>query len=175
MMSKLIKLLFIGRFDHQKGIDILLKVFRENSFPNIELILVGGSILQDRQFEIPAGVKHIGWLDAKKVKKYYKLCDAVIMPSRWEGFSLVALEAMKNKKALIASTATSLPEAVIDKVTGILFEIDKPEELCSILLSLDKRTLSQMGEKGYQRYKENFTAEIMNFHTLEIYKQLLKN
>jgi glycosyltransferase involved in cell wall biosynthesis len=173
--TETIILLFVGRFDYQKGIDILLKLFTTRAFPNIELILIGDNVLNKDKFNIPPSVQHLGWLESAEIEKYYKLCDAVIIPSRWEGFGLVALEAMKNKKAVIASNVAALPEIVVNEVTGILFEIDKPDELYSILLSLDKKKLSQMGEKGYKRYKENFTADIMNFNILESYKQLLKN
>lgn len=174
MMTEPIKLLFVGRFDYSKGVDIILELFRKEKFPNIELILIGDNVLKNEPITIPDGAKHLGWLKFSIVDKYYKLCDAVIMPSRWEGFGLVALEAMRNRKAVIASKRGALPEIVVDKVTGILFELDKPEELCVIFRSLDKKKLSLMGEAGYKRYKENFTADIMNFNILENYKRLLQ-
>lgn len=52
---------------------------------------------------IPDNVESIGWINHDEIDSYYSLFDAVIIPSRWEGFGLVAIEAMKNAKAIIVS------------------------------------------------------------------------
>ena len=50
---------------------------------------------------IPDNVESIGWINHDEIDSYYSLFDAVIIPSRWEGFGLVAIEAMKMLKPLL--------------------------------------------------------------------------
>ncbi|MGR5878071.1 glycosyltransferase family 4 protein [Bacillus pacificus] len=93
-----INLLFVGRFDRQKGLDILLEFFNTYNMEHIDLYIIGDSILENQQLVIPNNIKLIGWVENTNIDSYYSLFDAVIIPSRWEGFGLVAIEAMKNKK-----------------------------------------------------------------------------
>ncbi|MFC0213512.1 glycosyltransferase [Paenibacillus chartarius] len=164
-----INMLFVGRFDKQKGLDILLDVFSRNTFPNIQLYIIGGGVLGDVNVKFPDNVVHLGWIDNKFLDSYYAKCDVLIMPSRWEGFGLVAVEAMKNKKAVIASNRGALPEIVLHGKTGYIFDISKPEQLIEILRTLDKSKLTEMGLNGYEAYKEKFSAERMNKELLECY------
>lgn len=169
-----IRLLFVGRFDKQKGLDILFSLFNKEKFTCLDLIVAGENILSEQQISIPFGVTYLGWLKPSEVEIQYKLCDAVIMPSRWEGFSLVAIEALKHRKPLIASNVTSLPEIVQHQVNGYLFDNNKPEELKTILQTLDKKKLELMGEKGHETYNKHFTAEIMNKKIINCYKSLIE-
>jgi glycosyltransferase involved in cell wall biosynthesis len=169
-----IQLLFVGRFDRQKGFDILLNVFTKERLSNISLIVVGSEVLEDNsRFVTVPNIKNLGWLSPGEVEEQYRLCDAVVMPSRWEGFGLVAIEAMRNKKAVIASNVAALPEIVEDGVNGFLFDVGRPEELVNILRSLNKEQLIRMGLNGYEIYQQKFTSEMMNEKIMKLYEKLL--
>ncbi|MFJ7756510.1 glycosyltransferase, partial [Peribacillus muralis] len=170
-----INILFVGRFDRQKGIDILLDVIRNTTLKNIHLYLIGDSVLSkgDIPFNLPENVTKIGWVNKEEIDIYYQSIDAVIIPSRWEGFGLVAIEAMKNKKAVIASNRGALPELIIDGTNGFIFDINNINTLNLILESLDKETLKTLGENGYKYYNENFTCENMNIKILNVYSSIL--
>ncbi|MCC5464127.1 glycosyltransferase [Pelosinus baikalensis] len=168
-----INILFVGRFDRQKGLDILLDTFAEYKLDNIELYLIGDSVLNKHKISIPNSVHQLGWVDNSIIDEYYSMCDVVIIPSRWEGFGLVAVEAMKNKKAVIASNRGALPEIVLDNYNGYIIDIHKRDELYSLLINLDKVKLKKMGENGYALYKQKFTDEILNKQILELYMRLL--
>ncbi len=167
-----IKLLFVGRFDRQKGIDILLELFEKYELANVELYVIGQSVISEQKFTIPNGVHQLGWINNSLIDQYYASCDAIIVPSRWEGFGLVAVEAMKNKKAVIASNRGALPEIVIDGYNGFIFDIDKKEELFELLNRLKKEKLVEMGMNGYKLYKDNFTDDLLNDKILNLYKSL---
>lgn len=98
-----INLLFVGRFDKQKGLDILIDIFKNNNLPKIKLYIIGEPVVSQAEFQFPQNVINLGWIDNKLLDSYYSDMDAVIMPSRWEGFGLVAIEAMKNRKPVIVS------------------------------------------------------------------------
>lgn len=166
-----INLLFVGRFDKSKGIDIVLDVFEKNNFENIHLYTVGSKVLNS---ENPTNqiinVTNIGWINNTLIDSYYKLFDAVIIPSRWEGFGLVAIEAMRNSKAIIASNRGALPELVNTNLNGYIFDLGNPTELVQILNNLDKEVLKTMGKNGYSLFCEKFTSEVMNNKIIEAYK-----
>jgi glycosyltransferase involved in cell wall biosynthesis len=172
--DNLVNLLFVGRFDTAKGLDILLQVFNEHKFKNIKLYLAGESVLGKSSINIPEGVVNLGWVDEEEIDSYYRSFDAVIMPSRWEGFGLVAIEAMRNAKPVIASNRCSLPEIVSHGINGYLFDLEDEQELVSLLLGLDKKVLKEMGQQGYKIYKKRFTSSRMNAEVIRQYQRVLK-
>lgn len=172
--STKINLLFVGRFDRQKGLDILLEFFQKYSPSNINLYVIGAQVLSDQKtVTYKDNVKMLGWVNNKEIDEYYKLADSIIVPSRWEGFGLVATEAMKNKKPVIASNRGALPEIVKDGETGFIFDLDDLSSLHNILQNINKPQLEKMGNKAYQRFQERFTSQTMNEKIVVEYKELL--
>ncbi|KAG2872519.1 hypothetical protein PC115_g24591 [Phytophthora cactorum] len=135
----------------------------------IRLYVIGDSVLEKNEWNFPENVVRLGWVDNAEIDHYYEQCDAIIMPSRWEGLPLVALEAMKNRKPVIASNRASLPELISHGMNGYIFDLERPEELRAILMNLDKRTLATMGEVGQGIYKERFSSERMNEEFVSLY------
>lgn len=168
MSNDKINILFIGRWDRQKGIDNLFRVIKENNLQNIHFHIVGEKVVSDGSFDIPdSGVTCYGWVDKENIDSYYAACDAVIIPSRWEGFGLAAVEAMGNKKAVICSNVGALPEIVVQDHSGFVYNSNS--ELIKILSSLDKEELRVMGEQGYEVYKSKFTSDKMTKEVMDIY------
>ncbi|WNY43474.1 glycosyltransferase family 4 protein [Bacillus cereus] len=168
-----INLLFVGRFDKQKGLDILIDIFKNNNLPKIKLYIIGEPVVSQAEFQFPQNVINLGWIDNKLLDSYYSDMDAVIMPSRWEGFGLVAIEAMKNRKPVIVSNRGALPELINQEVNGYIFDLEKPNDLVDILLNLDKIELKEMGKRGRNIYEEKFTSNIMNRKIIEEYQKLV--
>lgn len=172
-------LLFVGRFDRQKGVDILLNVFRKYKFKNIKLYLIGSPVLGDINSivkkNMPKNVINLGWINNREIDSYYRLFDAVIIPSRWEGFGLVAIEAMRNKKAVIASNRGALPEIIKHGVNGYIFNLDDENELVNCLNSLKKDDLKKKGVKGYKIYQQKFTSDAMNKSIIKQYMKLVNS
>lgn len=156
-----INLLFVGRLDRQKGLDIFLKTYEKYEFPNIHLYVIGTSVLDNMFPKSTNKTTYLGWIDSKDIDAYYQACDAVIMPSRWEGFGLVAIEAMRNFKPVIASRIGALPELVKNNVNGYLFDLNNEQALKNILLNLDKEELKNMGKNGYEFYLKRFSCKLL--------------
>ncbi|CAH1203808.1 glycosyltransferase [Paenibacillus sp. FSL W8-0426] len=173
--SSSIQLLFVGRYDWAKGLDILLDVFQQHQHlqQRITLSVVGEPVLEDdHHLHFSDNVIQIGWVNHEEIDEYYQKCDAVIMPSRWEGFGLTAVEAMKNKKPVIVSNRGALPELITHGMNGYVFDIDQSDELPDLLMQLDKTTLAEMGNKGYEIYKEKFSSVRMNEEIVNIYYEV---
>ncbi|WP_265333514.1 glycosyltransferase [Paenibacillus guangzhouensis] len=169
-----INLLYVGRFDRQKGFDLLLEVFKENRFTDVHLYLVGDTVLKDCDYDYPSNAVKIGWVDNSEIDRYMKACDAVIVPSRWEGFGIVAIEALRNKKPVIASNRGALPEIVQHGVNGYIFDFDNKEALVNIIQGLSKQQLEWMGENGEEIFYEKFHSNQMNTQIERLYMDALK-
>ncbi len=170
-----LKVLFVGRLDRQKGVDVLLAAVA----PLDERVCVrvaGASVADGAAIEAPPNVEMLGWLNPPDATAaQLQAADVVVVPSRWEGFGLVAAEAMRAGKPVIASSVGGLRELVDDGVTGRLVPPDSVEALRAALLMDDLPALRAMGEEGRQRYLAGFTATRMNDQLLGIYSQLFRN
>jgi glycosyltransferase involved in cell wall biosynthesis len=166
-----IKVLFVGRFDRQKGFDVLMEAMAMLEGEVVDLTVVGGAVLGDsgnQTLNLP-NIRYLNWMKPKDLVQYYRSADVIVVPSRWEGFAMVPLEAMANKRAVFASNVTSLPEAVLDGVTGRLFPEDDPKALVDLLKNTSKESLRTFGANGFAHLSDNFTQDLMNKKTLEAY------
>ena len=168
-----INLLFVGRFDAPKGLDNLLENFSKCKRKDIHLFVIGDNVVGDSE-KIPMvnteKVTFCGWIPHNQLDGYYKSCDAVIMPSRWEAFGLVAVEAMKYGKAVIASDRGALPELVENGENGYVFPFDSPDTLIHLLSGLDKEKLADMGRKAEKIFQKKYQMERMIEESVRLYE-----
>lgn len=103
------KLAAIGRLDRQKGFDIVVDAFRLADARGLELHLFGDGPERESLCRRAGGDRRIVFHGfTADVAGAMARCDAVVMPSRWEPYGLVALEAFAAGRPLIASTADAL-------------------------------------------------------------------
>lgn len=172
-----LNILFVGRFDKQKGIDLLLPIFKKVNRADLHLYIAGGSVLGDCKLHKEYGsdnITFLGWVDHDKVGKYYHACDVVIMPSRWEAFGLVAIEAMSYAKPVIVSNRGALPELIEEGKNGFIFDLDNKNSLESVLNNLDKNKLFIMGREAKKIFEKKFTLKQMINDTQQIFERLCK-
>ncbi|MET1754401.1 glycosyltransferase [Novosphingobium sp. RD2P27] len=168
------KVLFIGRLDRQKGIDVLLSAI-DGLHDRVSLRIIGASVVGDQALTHSprAGVDLLGWCDEAGIQEELAWADCVVVPSRWEGFGLVAVEAMRAGRAVIASKAGGLPEVIEDGVTGWLVRPEDPAELRSVLLSLSHAQLVDAGAAGRQRFVRRFTIDRTTTALNAVYTQAI--
>jgi len=152
------RILFIGRLDKQKGFDTLIEAVRPLD-GKVALGVVGASVVGDQSpiADRPDNVTPLGWMNEAQIQRELASAMLVAVPSRWEGFGLVALEAMRAGRAVIASKVGGLPEVVEDGVTGLLIPPDDPVALRSALIELSDDALIAMGAAGRARFLDGFT------------------
>jgi len=167
-----INLLFVGRFDYQKGYDILIEAMKKVANPNIKLTLIGDTVHGSQAIEKLPDAEYTGWLKSGQMEYYFRTADVLVIPSRWEGFAMVPLEAMSYSLPVISSDATSLPEVVVNGDTGYLFKNGDVNSLVSVLNNLDKSELRVMGQKGNAFFTKNFTSQAMISKTHTLYAEL---
>jgi glycosyltransferase involved in cell wall biosynthesis len=169
-----INLLFVGRHDRQKGYDTLIETMRSlQSYP-ITLHVIGGAVVSAQDTgTVPDNVIQHGWKSRAEVGAYLADADALVMPSRWEGFGFAALEAMRQEVPVCASNVDALPELVRDGISGYLFPPNDVAALRTLLTNLDRETLKEMGPRARQWYLDNFTSDRMNRSLIDLYHHLL--
>lgn len=161
-------ILSVGKFELQKGQDVLIDAFTliANDYPDIDLVLIGATDkaliplrelckckgIEDRVFFLP-NTPH------SKVAKYFKHATIFALPSKQEAFPLVILEAGAFGLPVAASRVGGIPEILTDGVTGRLFESGNVAELALCLRSmLDSPSAApDMGKRLQRRVVHDFT------------------
>jgi glycosyltransferase involved in cell wall biosynthesis len=163
--------LFVGRYDRQKGLDVLLRAMAHLSARGFGLTTIGAEVIgRSTVADVPDGVRQLGWQPCHVVRAEMDRCDLVVVPSRWEGFGLVAVEAMRAGRAVVATRVGGLPEVVVDGETGVLCAPGSPSELTDAILRAAP-TARKMGVAGRARFERLFTAERMFRETHAAYVQ----
>ena len=109
------------------------------------------------------------------VKEAYQNCRFTIFPSIWhEPCATVAFEAMSYKKAIIASEVGGFADVVGEGETGILVPPNDSEALATAIEHLLQRpqVAEEMGQRGYERWRQNFSAEAVVPQVEQLYKSL---
>jgi len=153
--------LFVGRLVAQKGLDILLRSFAAvlRRCPESRLVIAGDGDLElyfkrmVRHFGFPDRVIFVGWQTGEALTRLYQQAQVVVIPSYYEPFGIVALEAMACGRPVIASRVGGLAEIIEDDVQGYLFQAGDHLQLARRLSSLllDPRRRREMGVLARER------------------------
>ncbi len=172
-----LEITFVGQIMLEKGIDMLINTVTELAKTrDVRLNIVGDGNLKamlQKKTEGQAEINWVGYLNGQsKVAEYYAKSDVVVLPNRWdEAFSYIPLEAMASGTAIIASNVGGNAEAIVDGVTGRLFDKNNPDELLSILRDTPMETFWNMGTNGRSHALKHFTLK----HFGEKYRRLYDN
>ena len=173
-----VNVLFVGRLDKPKNPLLLLEAARRLriTHPNVHFRLVGDGeyMEQCRRFisdnQLHDYVSLEGW--RTNVYNYYQQSDIFAVPSIYEAFGIMFLEAGYYKLPVCSTTAEGIPEVVINNLTGVLCEPNDVDAFTkNLTLLIDNAELrKQMGENGHTRVTECFNSSIMVSEYLKIYK-----
>ena len=164
--------LFVGRFHEAKGFDFLPEVFSKLG-EQYHLYVAGGARLgNEYDIDVPPNVTKMGWLNSEQLQCLYDTVDAVIVPSRWEGFGYVAVEAMRSSKPVLVSNNGALPELIKNEYNGLVFDLTT-ESIIERIQSLDKLKLNEYGKNGYYFFLNHFESKININKLHNIYNKLI--
>lgn len=152
------RLLFIGRPTIAKGLPDLLEALTLLPQYDWELHLVGvfqsigNAKIADSQKLMPR-CRILGPKPNSEIPGIMRSSDAVVIPSRYENFCNVALEAMAAGRAIIGARCGGIPSLVEDGRTGLLFEAGSSEDLATKLEKVFKNptVLTKMGENAWHK------------------------
>lgn len=174
---EIVEILFVGRFERRKGIDVLLECIPAllTRHPNARAVCIGDNQIdggdgetyleaftrQYRGADWFSRVEFRGHVDAAALERAYAECDIFVAPSRYESFGLIYLEAMRFGKPCIATSVGGIPEVVLHEQTGLLVEPGEREPLERAIEQLiqDEARRKELGANGLARYNLKFTTE----------------
>lgn len=182
--SKEIKIYVISRLDLQKkGLDQVLLIFTKliEKNKNYRLFFVGDG--PDRAAlekevaskKISKYVKFEGF--KSNVKPYYKDASIILMPSRWEGFGLVAAEAAYMGVPVVGSKVGGLQEVIINNETGFTIDFNDVENFVSSIefLRLNKESYMQFSKNSHLHACLNYDIRFSFEKYMNLYKSLVAN
>jgi glycosyltransferase involved in cell wall biosynthesis len=168
-----LRLLFIGRLDPQKGADLLLREWSDIDPARATLSLVGGKVRVSADLTIPPLVRSSGWVPRTAIVELIRDHDAVLMPSRWEGMPIAAIEVLRAGRPLLASNHGAFPHFIVDGVNGVLMDIDRPGFVDRALRVLEGADLATMGVAARATYEVSFQQLRMNRDLERLYRGML--
>jgi glycosyltransferase involved in cell wall biosynthesis len=165
---------FIGRLERRKGLLDLTRAWPivTEAVSNAHLVIVGKGPNEADAKAILSDAPRVHWLGFRSdIPAVLHSVDVAVVPSHWEGFGLVALEAITAGIPVIATRASSLPEIVDDGMEGRLVPPEDPQALARAMVELagDPAARRQMGAAGYARARREFSLEQM----LDRYEEVL--
>ena len=186
-----IRILFVGRLEARKGVDVLLDCIPEilEMHSNVSFILAGDDSISSNGINykldfieknsnnkyVMDNVRFCGKVSDEELESLYKECDIFVSPSRYESFGLIFLEAMREGKPVIGCSTGGMVEVIENGFNGLLA---KPSDKISLMKCLeilinDSDLRIKMGRNGYSRFLERFTSEMMASKTVDLYRTII--
>ncbi|WP_250061022.1 glycosyltransferase family 4 protein [Stenotrophomonas mori] len=169
------RLLYVGSWSARKGVDLLGPIMRALG-DGFELHYTGGPAAGADKPHLPANMHDIGHLDGDAaVAATMQSADALLFPSRSEGFGLVAAEAMACGLPVVATRHSSLPEVVQEGQSGLLCAPDDIGAFVSAVrrLAADSSLYGTLALAARQRAVERFSMAAMLDAHLGIYRRAI--
>ncbi len=185
--------LFVGRIEPLKGLDTLIRAMAGLDRKQLgcpDLVVIGGDPNADPEdmtvemarlqklshdLSLDSMVIFLGKRDQDTLPYYYSAAEVLVMPSHYESFGMVALEAMACGTPVIASQVGGLAFLVQDGVTGYHVPGGDSAALCDRLTRLlgDAALRQKMGEQASQ-YAQGYTWDHIAPQIISVYESLLQ-
>jgi len=179
-------ILFLGRFNKVKGIDVLINAINliknHSEFKKIRLLILGVDFGYEEdmlqlidQYGLQNKIKVVKNPSRKEVISAYYESEFLVLPSRWELSPLTPLEGFAFKKPVISSNTHGIPYTVTHNVNGILVEPENHAELAKAIIELlkDKKKRLAYGNAGYDLVDSVCNSTTMSKETLKIYEKTI--
>lgn len=186
-------ILYVGRFDPRKGIETLVRSFeliQQNAADptNLRLVIVGGSASdksdgQERQrieqlineLGIAENVIFAGRIGHDRLPLYYTAADVCAIPSHYEPFGLVAIEAMACGTPVVASEVGGLKFTVVPGETGLLVP---PQDTAALAMAIerildDELWARKLRKRASERVQQNFSWTGVSAQLSDLYRRSL--
>ena len=174
--------LYVGRLVYEKGIHILI-----NAIPKIlakvdaKFVIVGSGYMQEQLSNIvkSMGLEHkvlfTGFVDEQNLLKLQKVADVSVVPSLFEPFGIVALEAMAAKSPVVVSDTGGLSEIVDHDKTGVKVYPNNTDSLAWGITKIltDANYAKHIRENAYKVILEKFDWDKIAQQTRQMYEAVL--
>lgn len=174
--------LFVGRLVYEKGVHVLV-----NAAPkvlekvNAKIIIVGNGYMKEQLSGIVKGmgishkVLFTGFVDDETLRRLQTCADVSVVPSLFEPFGIVALEAMAAKSPVVVSDAGGLAEIVDHDVDGVKVYPGNPDSLAWGITKVltDQTYANHLRNNAYKKIQEKYNWDRIAQQTMSAYKSVL--
>lgn len=186
-------ILFVGRIEPLKGVDTLIEAMsclHKKEARSVHLAIIGGDPSASPEkmnvemarlkklcetLGLDQSVVFLGARDQDKLPYYYSAAEVAVMPSHYESFGMVALEAMACGTPVIASEVGGLAYLVRDGETGFTIPAEEPEMLCEKLSwLLNDEALRRKMSAQAAAYAQDYAWERIAKRIVDVYEELKK-
>jgi glycogen(starch) synthase len=171
---------YFGRLEWEKGVQDLLAALPRvrRAFPGTRLVIAGQGrqaaalVEQSRKLRVRRSVDFAGHLPDRALKALLVAADVVVLPSRYEPFGIVALEAAAAGAPLVASTAGGLAELVVDGETGLSVTPGDVDGIASAVQAVlvDPTSAARRARAARARLATEFSWQRIAAQTAEVYR-----
>ncbi|NWF75244.1 MAG: glycosyltransferase family 4 protein [Nitrospirae bacterium] len=166
-------ILFVGRLDPQKRVDMLINIFKNvhDVCKSAYLIIIGDGPEKEKVLSyLDDNISYIGTVN--NVDEYLRASDMLVLPTLSEGMSNVILEAMATGLPVISTNVSSNPEIIEDGIDGILLEVEDKKGLQEkiIKLILNETFAQKIGQNARKKILQQFSIE----HIAEKYREIFE-
>lgn len=142
-----------GRFCEQKGFDVLMEAMKLMPEDKVNLYVAGNGPMQGELHELARELENVTFCGrVDDIPSFLQQSDAVVIPSRWEPFGLVCMEAKAAGKPAIASDIDGLSEQIQE--CGVLVPVEDPVKLAEAIARLSEDDLLAWGQQGRDSLKQ---------------------
>jgi glycosyltransferase involved in cell wall biosynthesis len=173
--------LFVGRLSEEKGVDTVIRAWRDSKI-DFPLKIVGDGPIETSLREMAAGIdtiEFLGSMKADKVQEQIASAKVLIMPSVWyETFGRTVAEAFSRGVPVIASRLGAMEELVRNGQNGFLFEAGNSGSLADAttkMLNLDHEIELQMRTAARAAFETRFNAKVSYQQLMKIYDRVVEN
>ncbi|KMQ51548.1 glycosyl transferase, group 1 family protein [Chitinispirillum alkaliphilum] len=176
------QVLFAGRINKYKGLDVLLKAFAimQHSIPGASLIIAGKGDVEPYRHLLDKvnNVTLINrYVTEEELRELHSDCDFVVVPYIDASQSGVIAVAAANGRAVISSDVGGLSEQIVDGKTGFLVEKSNPQILADKIMTLlnNDNLILTMGKNARQFFREKYCWEVISRRTKETCTKSIEN
>lgn len=176
-------ILFVGRLVQEKGVQFLLKAAPKilAAHPKATFMIAGEGYFREslesivRKLKLEDSVRFLGLADDAKLSQLYAIADVALVPSTYEPFGIVALEAMATRVPVVTSDAGGLKDIFQHRKNGIVFKAGNATKLgAGILEVLGNPELADRLRAGArQTVLDRFTWPVIAERTAQVYADVL--
>ncbi len=178
------RLLYVGRFDRRKGIDVLLQAMAlvRRKRDDVQLTLIGGGettgtaggfLRQAEALGLQDCVEFLDELPWFQISNHMSAADVFVLPSLYESFGLVLVEAMACGLPLVA-TRCGGPNTIVEEGIGVLVGVDDVEDLARGIEEVLKSYSTYDRQAIRQRAKEKYDYRQIAARIHRVYEAVLR-
>ncbi|UZF06941.1 glycosyltransferase family 4 protein (plasmid) [Lactiplantibacillus plantarum] len=176
-------MLFLGFIGDRKGTYDLVRAVKviidEYKINNVSLKIAGNGEEDKckkyvKKLKLENNIDVIGWANKNRKRELLRHADILILPSHFESFGIVVLEALSYKVPVVCGDTGFTKEIISNGKDGFIAKTGNSEDIAIKIIAVSKN-LESMGECGYKKIKSCYSKKIVENKVKMLYEEVTKH